>query len=65
VATGTHELGLWRSAAAAAQPRARQGRFVCVRHTPARRRILLVAAQLRRELGMPDHPRFPCEGPIP
>lgn len=50
---GTHELKLWKEHAARQQPRDRHGRFMRVRHTAERRRILSKAAELRAAMGLP------------
>lgn len=59
---GTHSLKLWDGHAAKYQPRDRQGRFVRVRHTPQRLKVLARAAELRAQLGLPADPRLHLKG---
>ncbi|MFT3966843.1 MAG: hypothetical protein QM690_13280 [Sphingobium sp.] len=54
---GTHELKLWTKAGRV-QPRDRKGRFVRVRHSEERRKILETAMRLRAELGLAPDPRL-------
>jgi hypothetical protein len=55
---GTHELKLWASHGARYQPRDAKGRFVRVRLSPERRKVLERAAQLRRDMGLTPDPRL-------
>lgn len=58
MAAPTHELGLFRAPNAVSQPRDGRGRFVRVKHTPARLHILRTARALRDAMGLQDDPRF-------
>lgn len=53
------ELGLWKGDGVRMQPRDRRGRFVRVVHNPTRHRILITAAKLRAQMGLPVDPRLP------
>lgn len=59
MSAGTPELALWKGAGVRMQPRDRRGRFVRVVHNPARHRILITAAKLRAQMGLPADPRLP------
>lgn len=54
----THELGLFTATAARAQPRDRHGRFVQVKYSPGRLKVLEVAREMRVRLGLPPDPRL-------
>ena len=53
---GTYELGLFSAAPVRPQPRDAQGRFVRVRYSPQRLKVLAVARQMRADLGLPPSP---------
>lgn len=50
---GTRELGLFRATAKRAQPRDARGRFVRVRYSAQRLKVLAGARKLREDLGLP------------
>ena len=52
---GTHELGLF-SATPRPQPRDARGRFVRVRYSAQRLKVLAVAREMRERLGLPPSP---------
>lgn len=51
-----HELGLFRSTPVRAQPRDKSGRFVRVRYSAHRLKVLAVAREMRERLGLPPSP---------
>lgn len=53
---GTHELGLFTATAKRGQPRAQRGRFVRVRYSAQRLKVLAVARQMRADMGLPPCP---------
>ena len=53
---GTHELGLFTATAVRSQPRDAQGRFVRVRYSALRLKVLAVVRDMRERMGMPPHP---------
>lgn len=55
-AAGTHELGLFAATAKLGQPRDQRGRFVQVRYSADRLKVLAVARDMRARLGLPPSP---------
>lgn len=53
---GTRELRLFTKGAKRKQPRGSDGRFVRVRYTPERLKILKTAREMRERLGLPPSP---------
>lgn len=53
---GTHELGLFAATAKRGQPRDQRGRFVQVRYSADRLKVLAVARDMRARLGLPPSP---------
>lgn len=51
-------LPLWKGAAVRLQPRDKNGRFMRVEHSPARRLILKTARDMRVQMGLPADPRL-------
>lgn len=49
----SHRLGMFDAHHSQTQPRGRGGRFVCVRHSAERKRILAKAAAMREAMGLP------------
>jgi hypothetical protein len=59
----THELGLFRPDGSRKQPRDQRGRFVRVRYSDERRKILAKARAIRESKGLPPSPfLFPFWG---
>lgn len=53
---GTRELGLFTAPEARRQPRDARGRFVRVRYSPHRLKVLEVARAMRERMGLPPSP---------
>ncbi|MCP5385971.1 MAG: hypothetical protein H6916_04035 [Novosphingobium sp.] len=53
---GTHELGLFSASAKRGQPRDQRGRFVRVRYSAQRLKVLEVARKMRADMGLPPCP---------
>lgn len=54
--SGTRELGLFRATVQRAQPRDARGRFVRVRYSRQRLKVLGVARKMREDMGLPPSP---------
>lgn len=54
--SGTRELGLFTASAKRGQPRDARGRFVRVRYSPERLKILATARKMREDMGLPPSP---------
>ncbi len=52
----THELGLVRADGSRKQPRDQRGRFVRVRYSAERLKILATARKMREDMGLPPSP---------
>lgn len=61
--SGTRELGLFTATAKRGQPRDARGRFVRVRYSPQRLKVLEVARKMREDMGLPPSPWLdpPCQ----
>lgn len=65
MAPGTRELGLFSASAGRPQPRDARGRFVRVRYSAQRLKVLEVARQMRADMGLAPSPwLLPPAGPI-
>ena len=53
---GTRELGLFSASSKRGQPRDARGRFVHVRYSPQRLKVLARARQMREDMGLPASP---------
>lgn len=53
---GTHELGLFTASSRHRQPRDASGRFVRIRYSPERLKILATAREMRARMGLPPSP---------
>jgi hypothetical protein len=54
--SGTRELGLFSATPKRGQPRDARGRFVLVRYSPQRLKVLAVARCQRENIGLPPSP---------
>ncbi|KUO53176.1 MAG: hypothetical protein APF82_00890 [Sphingomonadales bacterium BRH_c42] len=64
--SGTRELGLFTASAKRGQPRDARGRFVRVRYSAQRLKVLEVARKMREDMGLPPSPWLdpPCQRPV-